>query len=70
MTDTAAETTTVQDRPSRYHARRAYRHRVRDCGRLLFVGYLPPGTYIEIRCPTCGRIHVIQVTGDEGEPLD
>ena len=46
---------------SRYHARREYRHRARDCGRLLFVGYLPPGTRIEIRCPSCGRMHVIEV---------
>ena len=46
---------------SRYHARREYRHRAKDCGRLLFVGYLPPGTRIEIRCPSCGRMHVIEV---------
>lgn len=43
------------------HTRREYRHAARECSRLLFVGYLPPGTHIEIRCPACGRMHVIQV---------
>ena len=40
--------------------RREYRHRYQDCSRLLFVGYLAPGTRIEIRCPACGRMHVIE----------
>ncbi len=35
---------------------RDYRH---HCGRLLFRGRLPPGTYIEIRCPKCGLMHPI-----------
>lgn len=43
------------------HARREYRHTARECSRLLFIGHLAPGTYIEIRCPACGRMHVIQV---------
>lgn len=43
------------------HARHEYRHRGGQCSRLLFVGYLPPGTHIEIRCPACGRMHVIDV---------
>lgn len=47
--------------PARHMTRREFRHRAGDCGRLLFVGYLPPGTHIEIRCPACGRIHVIHV---------
>lgn len=37
--------------------KREYRHR--PCGRLLFVASLPPGTHIEIRCPACGQMHVI-----------
>lgn len=41
--------------------RREYRHRLGECSRLLFVGYLPPGTHIEMRCPACGRMHVIDV---------
>jgi phage FluMu protein Com len=36
--------------------RRDYRH---HCNRLLFRGSLPSGTYIEIRCPKCGRMHVL-----------
>lgn len=52
--------------PARHAARREYRHRAGQCSRLLFVGYLPPGTHIEIRCPACGRIHVIRV----GESVD
>lgn len=44
------------------HVRRDYRHRAPDCTRLLFTGYLPAGTYIEMRCPACGRMHVIRVT--------
>lgn len=51
--------------PSRYGARREYRHRAPDCSRLLFVGYLPPGAYIEIRCPACGRMHVITAADEE-----
>lgn len=47
--------------PSRRAARREYRHRTPQCSRLLLVGYLPPGTHIEIRCPACGRVHVIDV---------
>ncbi len=58
------ETTEATFISSRYHARREYRHRAKDCGRLLFVGYLPPGTRIEIRCPSCGRMHVIEVEID------
>lgn len=41
-------------------ARREFRHRDSRCGRLLFVGYLAPGTRIEIRCPKCGRLHVVE----------
>jgi hypothetical protein len=40
--------------------RREYRHRSGHCSRLLFTGYLGPGTRIEMRCPACGRIHVIE----------
>ena len=39
--------------------KREYRHR--PCGRLLFVASLPPGTRIEIRCPACGQMHIIDV---------
>jgi hypothetical protein len=46
-------------------ARREYRHAAAQCSRLLFVGYLPPGTHIEIRCPACGRVHVIDVAGGD-----
>ena len=53
--------TSVTTTPARRMARREYRHRAAQCSRLLFVGYLPPGTHIEIRCPACGRIHVIHV---------
>lgn len=60
--------------PARNGARRAYRHRGGQCSRLLFVGHLPPGTYIEIRCPACGRLHVIYVTEaglvDSEQPFD
>lgn len=38
-----------------------YRHGTASCQRKLFDAYLPPGTYIEIRCPKCGRMHVISV---------
>lgn len=41
--------------------RREYRHRLGECSRLLFVGYLSPGTHIEMRCPACGKLHVIDV---------
>lgn len=60
MTEATSSLTTS----SRYHTRREYRHRASDCARLLFVGYLPPGTRIEIRCPSCGRMHVIEVEVD------
>lgn len=30
-----------------------------SCGRLLFRGLLAAGSVIEIRCPRCGRMHVI-----------
>ena len=40
--------------------RREFRHRYQDCSRLLFVGYLAPGSRIEIRCPSCGRMHIIE----------
>lgn len=56
--------TTLTAAPAHRNARREYRHRASDCGRLLFVGYLPPGTHIEIRCPACGRVHVIRVESD------
>ena len=52
------------------HARREYRHRLESCSRLLFVGYLPPGTHIEIRCPSCGRMYVIDVPGNGTESFD
>jgi len=64
MIDTTS-ITRVTVTPSRYGMRREYRHRAPDCSRLLFVGYLPPGAYIEIRCPACGRMHVI--TAADGE---
>lgn len=53
--------------------RREYRHHSGQCGRLLFVGYLPAGTHIEIRCPACGRLHVIDVETpqiDIGDNID
>lgn len=53
--------------------RREYRHRLGECSRLLFVGYLPPGTHIEMRCPACGRMHVIDVPAArpvENQPID
>lgn len=59
--------TLVSSLPPRARARREYRHRAPQCSRLLFNGYLPPGTYIEIRCPACGRMHVIQVAGSVAE---
>ena len=59
MSESAENTVCVA--PARRGARREYRHRAEHCSRLLFVGYLPPGTHIEIRCPACGRIHVIHV---------
>lgn len=42
-------------------ARVDYRHVTDQCTRLLFQGYLAPGTRIEIRCPSCGGMHVISV---------
>lgn len=56
--------TTLVAAPAHRNARREYRHRSASCSRLLFTGYLPPGTYIEIRCPSCDRIHIIRVDGD------
>jgi len=54
--------------------RREYRHHSGRCGRLLFAGYLPAGTHIEIRCPACGRMHVIEVESPEqidiGDDID
>ncbi len=38
--------------------RRDYRH---HCNRLLFRGSLAVGTKIQIRCPKCGLMHVIDV---------
>lgn len=35
-----------------------YRHKP-GCGRLLFRGRLVVGTVIQIRCPKCGQLHVI-----------
>jgi len=29
----------------------------RNCSRLLFRGYLPPNSRIEIRCPCCGKMN-------------
>ncbi len=40
--------------------RREYRHRAGQCSRLLFTGILAPGSRIEIRCPACDRMHVIE----------
>jgi phage FluMu protein Com len=37
---------------------RDYRH---HCGRLLFRGRIPEGTYIEVRCPKCGQMHTLEV---------
>lgn len=41
-------------------------YRCRNCGRLLFRAYLPPGAYVEIRCTKteCARVTVI-----EADPL-
>lgn len=50
------------------HVRHEYRHRQAQCSRLLFVGYLPPGTHIEMRCPSCGRMHVIDIPA--APPID
>lgn len=61
MSDSTSVIATTILSSSRRNARRAYHHRARNCSRLLFTGYLPPGTYIEIRCPACGIMHVIQV---------
>jgi hypothetical protein len=36
---------------------RDYRH---NCGRLLFHGFLMPGSRIEIRCPKCGIMAVYE----------
>ena len=50
---------------STYLARRAlveYRH---TCGRMLFIGYLPPTTCLRIRCPRCGGMAVFDVHGVE-----
>lgn len=40
---------------------RPYRHRTGSCSRLLFEGYLPPGTHIRVRCPACGGMHLISI---------
>jgi len=40
---------------------RQYRHRSETCSRLLFKGYLPPGTHIRVQCPACGKMHHIDV---------
>lgn len=53
--------TTIPTAAPRRRYRREYRHRAAGCSRLLFAGYLPPGTHIEMRCPACGRMHVIDV---------
>ena len=37
------------------HARREYRHRLESCSRLLFVGYLPPGTHIGVSPYSAGK---------------
>lgn len=47
-------------------ARHDYRH---HCNRLLFRAYLAPGTNIQIRCPKCGQMAVIQSPLDESEPV-
>lgn len=54
-------TTAIATLAPRRRYRREYRHRLGECSRLLFVGYLPPGTHIELRCPACGRMHVIDI---------
>ena len=38
--------------------RKDYRH---SCGRLLFRGFLPPGSFIALRCPRCNLMHVEQI---------
>ena len=38
---------------------RPYRHRTGRCSRLLFEGYLAPGTKVRLRCPKCGLMHVV-----------
>jgi phage FluMu protein Com len=40
---------------------RDYRH---HCGRLLFRGRLPAGTYIEMRCPRCNAMIPIKLSFD------
>ena len=30
-----------------------------NCGRLLFRAAIPTGLLLEIRCPKCGKLHVI-----------
>lgn len=54
-------TTAVVAVAPRRRYRREYRHRLGECSRLLFVGYLAPGTHIELRCPACGKMHVIDI---------
>ena len=52
----AVELVAVAWRPMR----REYRHRAGHCSRLLFTGILAPGSRIEIRCPACDKMHVIE----------
>ena len=49
-----------QKKPSYRRRKQDYRHRSQTCNRLLFSGFLAAGTEIEIRCPACGRMHVIR----------
>jgi len=42
-----------------------WRHRTSRCTRLLFDGYLPPGTRILGRCPACGGAYRIEIPLDK-----
>lgn len=69
MADGVTKVAISAPRPWR-RTRREYRHRAGACGRLLFVAYLPPGTHIEMRCPACGRMHVIDIPAAADGQID
>jgi phage FluMu protein Com len=54
-----------------YRRIRAYRHRTATCTRLLFEGYLAPGSHLHVRCPACGGMHLISIPmhGANGDGL-
>ena len=39
---------------------RPHDYRCRHCARLLFRCWLEPGSFVEIRCPRCGRLSVVE----------